>query len=62
MSKSYSPGQKAPYSGQYGIVGPHGGKTGQEITLPKNKTFPPTQKPGQKFVMNDPTHNKSGGK
>ena len=33
-----------------------------DITLPKNKTFPPTQKPGQKFVMNDPTHNKSGGK
>lgn len=62
MAKTYKPGQKAPHSGQYGLVGPRGGKTSHEITLPKNKTFPPTQKAGQKYVMNDSTHNKSGGR
>jgi len=34
MSKTkgimHKPGQKAPESGQYGVVGPKGGKTGTE--------------------------------
>jgi len=54
------PGNKAPASGQYGIVGPHGGKTGKEVTVVKKEPMPPTPKPGQTFVMNDPTKNKSG--
>ncbi len=62
MSKTYNPGQKAPYSGQYGIVGPRGGNTGTERTVVKGEPFPPTQKPGQKFVMVDPTKNKAGGR
>ena len=28
----HKPGQKAPESGQYGVVGPKGGKTGTEVT------------------------------
>ncbi len=52
------PGQKAPVSGQYGIVGPRGGKTGTEITVSKGETLPPTPKPGQSFVLVDKTkHN-----
>lgn len=54
------PGNKAPASGQYGIVGPRGGKTTKEVTVVKGEPLPPTQKPGQTYVMNDPTNNKSG--
>jgi len=55
MGKTYKPGQKAPRSGQYGIVGPRGGNTGKERTVTKGEPFPPPPKPGQKFKMNDPT-------
>lgn len=63
MSKAktptYKPGQKAPVSGQYGVVGPKGGKTGTEVTVTKGETFPPTPKPGQGFVLVDKTKHKS---
>ncbi len=63
MSKAnvptYKPGQKAPVSGQYGIVGPKGGKTGTEVTVTKGETLPPTPKPGQGFVLVDKTKHKS---
>lgn len=56
MTKAkYKPGQKAPRSGQYEIVGPRGGETGKERTVVKNKPFPPTQKQGQKYKLVDPT-------
>jgi len=62
MSKSkgpvYKPGQKAPESGQYGVVGPMGGKTGAEVTVTKGETLPPTQKPGQGFMLVDKTKHK----
>ena len=54
------PDQKAPASGQYGVVGPRGGKINKEVTVVKGEPMPPTQKPGQTYVMNDPTKNKSG--
>lgn len=54
------PGQKAPASGQYGVIGPRGGKTNHEVTAVKGKPMPPTQKLGQTYIMNDPTNNKSG--
>lgn len=54
------PGEKAPRSGQYGIIGPRGGDTGKERTVVKGEPMPPTPKPGQTYVMNDPTKNKSG--
>jgi hypothetical protein len=63
MSKAkaptYKPGQKAPASGQYGVVGPRGGKTGTEVTVTKGETLPPTPKPGQGFVLVDKTKHKS---
>lgn len=62
MSKAkvpiYKPGQKAPISGQYGVVGPKGGKTGTEVTVTKGETLPPTPKPGQGFVLVDKTKHK----
>lgn len=54
------PGQKAPLSGQYGIIGPRGGKINKEVTVVKGEPLPPTPKPGQTYVINDPSNNKSG--
>ncbi len=53
--QTFKPGQKAPDSGQYGIVGPRGGDTGKERTSTEGNTLPPTPKPGQKYVLTDPT-------
>jgi hypothetical protein len=56
--KTYKPGEKAPDSGQYGKVGPKGGKRPEEVTIVKDKPFPPTQKPGEKFKLVDKTKHK----
>jgi hypothetical protein len=53
-------GETADRSGQYEIVGPRGGRTGEERTIVKGETFPPTPEKGQGFVIADPTKNKSG--
>lgn len=53
--KAHAPGEKADRSGQYGIVGPRGGDTGKERTVTRGEPFPPTPKPGQKYVLVDPT-------
>lgn len=58
--KTFKPGEKAPNSGQYEIVGPRGGRTGKERTVTKNEPMPPTEKPGQSYVLVDGTKNKSG--
>lgn len=61
MSKkatSLKPGNQTPVSGQYGVVGPKGGKTGVEITSVAGKPLPPTQKPGQGYVLVDQTKHK----
>lgn len=60
MGKQYRPGQKAPASGQYGIVGPRGGQTGKERTVVKGEPLPPTPQKGQNYRLVDPTKNKSG--
>ena len=52
-------GEKAKTSGQYGIVGPRGGKTGKEVTVVKGEPFPQTPKPGQTFILVDKTKHKS---
>jgi hypothetical protein len=51
----YRPGQKAPVSGQYPMLGPKGGDTGQEVTVVKNEPFPPTPKPGMGYGKPDKT-------
>jgi hypothetical protein len=53
-------GEKASVSGQYKIIGPRGGDTGQEVTVVKGEPLPPTPKPGQTFVISDKTKHKSG--
>lgn len=49
------PGQETPVSGQYAMVGPRGGQTGEERTSVQGKPLPPTMKPGQGYVLVDPT-------
>ena len=62
MSKkgSYKPGETAPFSGQYAIIGPRGGNTGVERTVVKGEPFPPTLDSGQTYRIADRTKNKSG--
>lgn len=60
MTKPMKPGQTAPRSGQYEIVGPRGGGTGKERTVVRGEPLPPTVKPGQGYRLADPTKNKSG--
>jgi len=45
------PGQKAPRSGQYEIIGPRGGRTGIERTVTKGEPFPPTPKLGGQYRL-----------
>lgn len=60
MKKPAKPGTTAPASGQYEIVGPRGGRTGEERTVTKGEPLPPTPKTGQGYVIVDRTKNKSG--
>lgn len=60
MPPTYKPGQPAPISGEFGIVGPRGGQTGQERTALQGRTLPPTPKPGQSYVIDRPAHNGAG--
>lgn len=60
MTGKLKPGQPAPRSGEYGIVGPRGGPTGEERTAVKGKPMPPTPKPGQSYQMDRPAHNGAG--
>ena len=60
MTKTFKPGQTAPRSGQYGILGPRGGEIGTERTVTRGEPLPPTPKPGQSYKLVDPTKNKSG--
>lgn len=53
--KTFSPGQKAGKSGQYEIIGSRGGETGEERTVTRGEPLPPTPKPGQRYVLVDPT-------
>jgi len=53
--KSQKPGETAQASGQYEIVGPRGGRTGEERTVVKNEPLPPTPESGQKYVLVDKT-------
>lgn len=55
MAKAtYSPGQKAPTSGQYKNT-----STGNEVTVVRKEPLPPTPKSGQKYVLVDPTKHKN---
>ena len=60
MKRPMKPGEKAPASGQYEIVGPRGGGTGRERTVVKGEPLPPTPKSQQGYRIADRTRNKSG--
>jgi hypothetical protein len=49
------PGNETPRSGQYEQVGPRGGRTGHEVTSTQGKPLPPTERPGQGYILVDPT-------
>lgn len=55
MPKYFKPGETALRSGQYKIIGPKGGETGKERTVTKGEPLPPTEKPGQRYILVDPT-------
>lgn len=55
QKNNLKPGQKAPISGQYEMLGPRGGKTGVERTVVKNEPLPPTLEAGQTYVLVDKT-------
>ena len=58
--KSHRPGKPAPVSAQYEEVGPRGGGTGREVTVPKGHTLPPPSKAGNEYRVADRTKNQSG--
>lgn len=60
MNKHLKPGNTAPASAQYEIVGPRGGHTGQERTVTRGEPLPPTPRAGQGYIIADRTKNKAG--
>ncbi len=56
--KTLKPGETAPVSGQYAVIGSRGGETGREITGVKGKTLPPTPQPKQEYKLVDRTKHK----
>jgi len=60
VKKLLNPGEVAPVSGFYELIGPRGGHTGTERTVPKGDTLPPTPGPGMKYQLSQRVHNKSG--
>jgi hypothetical protein len=53
MSKTLKPGTPTPQSGQY-----QNPKTGNEVTGVQGKPLPPTPRPGQGYILVDPTKHK----
>jgi len=54
MATTYKPGETAPRSGQYQIVG-----TTVERTVTRGEPLPPTPRKGQEYRLVDPTKHKS---
>ncbi len=62
MTERHKPGTPAPNSGQYEKVGPRGGRTGEEVTAVRGRPLPPTDKPGQGYILVDRSKNGAGRK
>ena len=60
MTKKLSPGEIAPVSGLYELIGPRGGHTGKERTVAKGEVLPPPPKAGMTYTIAARAHNKSG--
>lgn len=52
-AKRFTPGDKAPTSGQYRNT-----TTNREVTATRGEPLPPTQKKGQHYVLADATKHK----
>lgn len=59
MDNILKPGQKAPVSGQYRVLGQRGGDKGIEITAVKDKPLPPSRIGTVRYVPIDPTKHKT---
>jgi hypothetical protein len=60
VKKQLNPGDIAPVSGLYELIGPRGGHTGKERTVVKGGVLPPTPKPGMSYEISERAHNNSG--
>lgn len=60
MTKKLKPGDTAPASAQYEIVGSRGARTGQERTVVRGEPLPPTPKAGQTYRIADRSKNGAG--
>lgn len=58
--KTLKPGETAPVSGLYELIGPRGGKTGKERTVVRGEVMPPPPKPGMKYQIAERARNNSG--
>ncbi|RFF67788.1 hypothetical protein D0A40_08180 [Xanthomonas campestris pv. raphani] len=56
-SSGLKPGEQAPRSGQYQIIGPRGGQ-GPERTVVRGEPMPPTPAAGSTYTLVDPTRTK----
>ena len=55
MADILKSGKEARISGQYEIVGPRGGRTGEERTVTKGEPLPPTPEKGMGYILVDKT-------
>ena len=62
MKSILKPGNIAPVSAQYAVIGPKGGKTGKEIQSTKGHPLPPSDKAGSTYKIVDTVKNQSGKK
>ena len=58
--REFKPGETAPVSGLYELIGPRGGKTGKERTVVRGEALPPAPKPGMGYRIAERAKNKSG--
>ena len=60
MKRNFKPGEEAPVSGLYELIGPRGGHTGKERTVARGEVLPPTPKAGMEYCIAERARNKSG--
>jgi YjzC-like protein len=54
----HKPGEPAPHSGIYVEVGPRGGETGDSAVSVVGRPLPPTTKPGNGWMLGEPSGDK----
>jgi hypothetical protein len=60
MKKQFKPGETAPVSAFYELIGRRGGHTGKERTVARGEALPPTPSPGMRYEISERVRNKSG--